>query len=251
MITPALNRLSGKTIATVILVTVAHIAWGAVRPPLREVEHPSTIVVDNVTYQLNDEDMTATARQVVAGARTAIIRPEITYEVNAGDAVYGWDFTVTQIATWFGRNNTSLRTISVPSTIEKIGGGFLSGCSALTLIRCESAQPVRLSVTSYNFSGVDTENCVLSVPEGSKDAYTDANSAAARYWRDFAHVVENHPMFVPGDVNDDGVVNGADVTALYEFILNGVETAGDCDVDNDGNVNGADVTALYNLLLDQ
>ncbi|MBP5560325.1 MAG: starch-binding protein, partial [Muribaculaceae bacterium] len=52
---------------------------------------------------------------------------------------------------------------------------------------------------------------------------------------------------VPGDVNGDGVVSGADVTALYNMLLDGA--AGNGDVNGDGVVSGADVTALYNILL--
>ena len=57
--------------------------------------------------------------------------------------------------------------------------------------------------------------------------------------------------FEPGDVNGDGNVNGSDVTALYNYILNGEPVEGNPNVDGDaeGAVNGADVTALYNLLL--
>ncbi len=54
---------------------------------------------------------------------------------------------------------------------------------------------------------------------------------------------------VPGDVNGDDVVSGADVTALYNVLLDGAATAGNADVNGDGIVSGADVTALYNLLL--
>ena len=50
-------------------------------------------------------------------------------------------------------------------------------------------------------------------------------------------------------MNGDGEVNGADITALYEYLLNNVEPAGDPDVSGDGTINGADVTELYNLLL--
>ncbi len=53
----------------------------------------------------------------------------------------------------------------------------------------------------------------------------------------------------PGDVNGDGIVSGADVTALYNVLLDNAEVAGNADVNNDGVVSGADVTALYNLLL--
>ncbi|MBP5561316.1 MAG: dockerin type I repeat-containing protein, partial [Muribaculaceae bacterium] len=52
-----------------------------------------------------------------------------------------------------------------------------------------------------------------------------------------------------GDVNGDGVVSGADVTALYNKLLSDIEPSGDADVNGDGVVNGADVTALYNSLL--
>ena len=52
-----------------------------------------------------------------------------------------------------------------------------------------------------------------------------------------------------GDVNGDGVVSGADVTALYNVLLDNAEVAGDADVNGDGVISGADVTALYNLLL--
>ena len=54
---------------------------------------------------------------------------------------------------------------------------------------------------------------------------------------------------VQGDVNGDGIVSGADVTALYNKLLDNIDPAGDADVNGDGVVSGADVTALYNLLL--
>ena len=58
------------------------------------------------------------------------------------------------------------------------------------------------------------------------------------------------PQYDVCDVNRDGSVNAADVTALYNFILNGdttyLETS---DVNNDGAVNAGDVTAVYNKIL--
>ena len=54
-----------------------------------------------------------------------------------------------------------------------------------------------------------------------------------------------------GDVNNDEVVNGADVTSLYKYLLEGDDPLGEScpDVNGDGMVNGADVTALYEILL--
>ena len=52
-----------------------------------------------------------------------------------------------------------------------------------------------------------------------------------------------------GDVNGDGFVNAADVTALYNVLLDGATPGGDADVNGDGLVNGTDVTKLYDILL--
>ncbi|MBO4723470.1 MAG: dockerin type I repeat-containing protein [Muribaculaceae bacterium] len=58
------------------------------------------------------------------------------------------------------------------------------------------------------------------------------------------------PEAVPGDVNRDGNVTSADVTALYNYLLNGDETyLATSDVNGDGNITSADVTFIYNILL--
>lgn len=52
------------------------------------------------------------------------------------------------------------------------------------------------------------------------------------------------------NVNHDCSVNAADVTALYNYILNGDETyISTSDVNGDGAVNAGDVTMLYNIIL--
>ena len=51
-----------------------------------------------------------------------------------------------------------------------------------------------------------------------------------------------------GDINCDGEVNIADVTALIRKVLNGTATAAD-DLNGDGAANIADVTALIRLVL--
>ncbi len=53
-----------------------------------------------------------------------------------------------------------------------------------------------------------------------------------------------------GDVNHDGSVNIADVTALIDYLLSDVADApNEADVMIDGNINIADVTALIDMLL--
>lgn len=55
---------------------------------------------------------------------------------------------------------------------------------------------------------------------------------------------------VPGDVNGDGNVTAADVTALYDFMLNNDNShIVNGDQTGDGQITAADVTAVYTILL--
>ena len=51
-----------------------------------------------------------------------------------------------------------------------------------------------------------------------------------------------------GDINNDGQVNSADVSALYSAMLNG-DTGSIYDLNNDGQINSADVSELYSIIL--
>lgn len=58
------------------------------------------------------------------------------------------------------------------------------------------------------------------------------------------------PSVLPGDINEDGVVNVSDATALVNHILGEAEYDPQvCDVDGNGVINVSDVTALINLIL--
>ena len=53
-----------------------------------------------------------------------------------------------------------------------------------------------------------------------------------------------------GDVNGDGEVTTIDITAIYNYLLNGDETfIATSDVDGDGFITTVDITAIYNILL--
>lgn len=62
--------------------------------------------------------------------------------------------------------------------------------------------------------------------------------------------VYGYSQTVVGDVNGDGSVTSADVTVLYNYLLNN-ETSGmqNGDVDGDGFITAGDVTSVYNILL--
>lgn len=59
----------------------------------------------------------------------------------------------------------------------------------------------------------------------------------------------DEPTFMRGDVNDDSVVNIADVTALITMILSGADASAAADCDQNGILNIADVTKLITYIL--
>ena len=96
-------------------------------------------------------------------------------------------------------------------------------------------------------TGFDSDNTYWS---GSANQVTlTGTSGNTLYKMTVTYEIEEED-FDPLDVNRDHVVNAADVTAVYNYILSGnttfLETS---DVNCDGVVNAADVTTLYNYIL--
>ena len=90
--------------------------------------------------------------------------------------------------------------------------------------------------------------------EGNVFNLSHFNTAIAKHWipKRYNGTEWVDINFDAGDVNGDGSVNAADVTALYNYILNGDETyLSTSDVNNDNAVNAGDVTAVYNIILGQ
>ena len=55
---------------------------------------------------------------------------------------------------------------------------------------------------------------------------------------------------LPGDVNGDGDVTSADVTALYSYLLNNdTSSLVNGDQDGDGFITSSDVTTVYTIIL--
>jgi hypothetical protein len=102
----------------------------------------------------------------------------------------------------------------------------------------------------YAFDETHYTNCTLVVPRGSKSAYQAADT-----WKNFLNIVEaDFPVEgTRGDVNDDGFINVADVTALISYILgNNISiNVVAANVNNDESINVADVTALITYILSE
>ena len=69
-------------------------------------------------------------------------------------------------------------------------------------------------------------------------------------WRRSSLYPNKQDAAVVGDVNGDGTVTSADITALYDYLLdNDMTFYGTSDLNNDGSVTSADITVIYNILL--
>lgn len=102
-------------------------------------------------------------------------------------------------------------------------------------------EPEPLVADGYNFLGWYTNAACTN--QWNFDNIVTGDMTLYAKWE---KVVVN----VPGDVDGDGVVTTVDITAIYNYILNGDTTyIATSDVDGDGFVTTVDITAIYNILL--
>ena len=83
----------------------------------------------------------------------------------------------------------------------------------------------------------------------SKDIYLEITSTTNKYT---VGDITDQYSFIVGDVNGDGDVNIADVSALIDILLGGnadADTLRRSDVNTDNEVNISDVTKLIDILL--
>ncbi len=129
--------------------------------------------------------------------------------------------SVTKIEQAVFSNCSSLTSVEIPNLITSIGGSAFSGCSALTAVTIPN------SVTSIGglafkgcshlreihsnnitppecgpdvFNGVQTANCRLYVPTGSKDDY-----AYALGWGNFVNIIEEAVINPSADIEKPSI----------------------------------------------
>ena len=165
----------------------------------------------------------------------------------------------------------------------------VSGCTALQRLVCGQNKLSSLSVEGCNAlrelncygnqikeSGMNTlVNSLCTIPAGSSgdflvlypglssEGYTEGNVITnaqvsiarnkrwmPKKWNGDNWVDIPVNTIVPGDVNGDGTVTSADVTALYNYLLNSDDSAiVNGDQSGDGEITAADVTIVYTIML--
>ena len=173
-------------------------------------------------------------------------------ETNTNTLVAGCKNTVIpKTVTTIGRTAfygcSNLTSVTLHSSITGIYGYAFGNCTGLQTIYSHIKEPQKLYHGGYGsnggtiFNNVDYDNCKLYVPKGTKALYK-----ATKPWSYFSNIIE----LEEGDVNCDGNVTAADVTEVYNHLLNNDQTyINTVDVNYDGVVTAADITALYDILL--
>jgi len=112
-----------------------------------------------------------------------------------------------------------------------------------TVLPEEAVQTVTWTSSDPTVATVDGNGLVTAIAAGTATitaTTTDGTDLTAS-----CKVTVEDPA-IPGDVNGDGNVNGADIVAVINYVL-ADDIAG--DVNGDGNVNGADIVAVINYVL--
>ena len=152
---------------------------------------------------------------------------------------------VTVIANQAAREATSITEVELPSTMVEIRPSAFSSITGITKVTCLATTPPQCG---SDFTEAVYQNATLYVPMRSLELYRNA-----AVWCNFQHIegIDTGDDHQIGDVNHDGNVSIADVTALIDYLLDGsFEICTTCaDVNGDTNVTIADVTALIDKLL--
>lgn len=113
---------------------------------------------------------------------------------------------------------------------------------------------VDLSPSDVTVAGGESQLATFLMPDLDAPAYFRvtqiAGSATAKAYADNITFVYYRQAGVQGDINEDGVVDVTDVTALINSILGTKNVqVSVADINGDGEVNVTDVTSLINLIL--
>ena len=134
-------------------------------------------------------------------------------------------------------NCNRLTSITIPNSVTSIGDNTFYGCDGLKSVT--SLNPVPPSITGTSLGSV-YENAVLNVPQGSKEAYMNAD-----FWKLFKTIN------AVGDINGDGIIASADIKEIEKYIMGNPSPYFDvkkADINNDGVVNVADMVIIINRI---
>ena len=161
--------------------------------------------------------------------------------LNAGDLLKQDVATIGNYA--FYNVSADIDTMRLPETIVYLGDYAMAGMTGMKVLKTDATEVPALGENVW--AGVNQPSVPLIAPDTeSTELYKVADQ-----WMYFFFQSDDNILL--GDVNNDGVVNIADVTSLIDYLLGSGNDINlkNADVNQDGTINIADVTALIDLLL--
>ena len=137
-------------------------------------------------------------------------------------------------------SGSGLETVTLPAGVKTITRNAFSACPNLKWVVAEMQEPVAFGQSA--FDGIDPE-CVLIVPEGTKEAYIEAG------WNQTVFgglVYESEPEY-RHDVNKDGSVDINDVVAVINHMA-GATLYPKSDTNRDEHTDINDVVSIINFM---
>ena len=162
--------------------------------------------------------------------------------LNAGDLLRNGVTTIGNYA--FYNVSADMDTMWLPSSVSYLGDMAMAGMTGMKNLVTDATEVPALGNDVW--AGVDQPSVPLITPDNASAKLYKA----ADQWMNF--FFEPQEDFIVGDVNGDGKVSIADVTALINYLLSGDDTSVNvnaADANQDGGVSIGDVTALINMLL--
>ena len=118
---------------------------------------------------------------------------------------------VADFAFWYCKN---LEKVEFSPAFNEFGYRAFCGCSGLNSLTVKTSTPVENPYTDDVFEGVKRETCTLTIPAGSKQAYS-----ASRTWKDF-NIVEATPDAIESVYSEKPTVQNHE----NSIVVSGVES---------------------------
>lgn len=137
-------------------------------------------------------------------------------------------------------NQSQYSEIDIPYGVYYIGTKAMAGMTGLDEINAKPLEVPELGEEVW--AGIDQSKVKLNVNKNVVNAYKTTDQ-----WMNFLVGAAQ----LRGDVNDDGLVNTADVVAERQFLIDGVTQGINLDltdVNEDGEINVADIVSIYNII---
>lgn len=201
---------------------------------------PETVVLDGSTYIVETE---------------APLVIELSDAISSGDDCYD---------TFYDDCGRLIPTSLIASTARKIKSPSMELNPITGNIPANTGVVLKGPEGTYYFwqrsdSTIIENNVLLGTTNGCETpngAYTiNILDGLVGFYPHTGETIAAHKAYyitLTGDVNGDGYITSADITAIYDYLLNGdTSFIATSDVNGDGYITSADITIIYDILLGQ